>query len=226
MSGKKETKHLSYEKLKNIYDMLCSYTYQERIERLDLKPDRADVIIPAAKIFLSVMKNADIEKVFVRGWQCVAKKGEFKVGHYINSKFGKGICFYLDGIKTDIIDWKMPFKYPIIEMEKIRMASKEDILGMKLDIITAAPEYARYDKKDFVDLVCLFNDFSIAQMIEIYKQRHPQLAFPERMVLEGLQYAELADKKPNPTMLIDLSWEEVKSKIAQAIQDYLNMRIY
>lgn len=65
MSGKKETKHLSYEKLKNIYDMLCSYTYQERIERLDLKPDRADVIIPAAKIFLSVMKNADIEKVFV-----------------------------------------------------------------------------------------------------------------------------------------------------------------
>lgn len=65
MSGKKETKHLSYEKLKNIYDMLCSYTYQERVERLDLKPDRADVIIPAAKIFLSVMKNADIEKVFV-----------------------------------------------------------------------------------------------------------------------------------------------------------------
>ncbi len=65
ISGKKETKHLSYDKLKGIYDMLCSYTYQERIERLDMKPDRADVIIHAAKIFLTVMKNADIEKVFV-----------------------------------------------------------------------------------------------------------------------------------------------------------------
>lgn len=65
LSGKKETKHLSYERLKGIYDMLCSYTYQERIERLDLKPDRADVIIPAAKIFLSVMKNSDIDRVFV-----------------------------------------------------------------------------------------------------------------------------------------------------------------
>ena len=65
ISGKKETKHLSYEKLKGIYEMLCSYTYQERIERLDMKPDRADVIIPAAKIFLSVMKNSDIERVFV-----------------------------------------------------------------------------------------------------------------------------------------------------------------
>ena len=65
LSGKKETKHLSYERLKGIYEMLCSYTYQERIERLEMKPDRADVIIPAAKIFLSVMKNADIERVFV-----------------------------------------------------------------------------------------------------------------------------------------------------------------
>ena len=65
MSGKKETKHLSYDRLKGIYEMLCSYTYQERIERLDLKPDRADVIIPAAKIFLTVMKHADIERVFV-----------------------------------------------------------------------------------------------------------------------------------------------------------------
>ncbi len=45
--------------------MLASYTLQERIERLDLKPDRADVIVPAAKIFLTVMKNAEIEKVFV-----------------------------------------------------------------------------------------------------------------------------------------------------------------
>jgi exopolyphosphatase / guanosine-5'-triphosphate,3'-diphosphate pyrophosphatase len=65
MSGKKETKHLSYERLKSIYEMLCSYNYQERIERLDLKPDRADVIVPAAKIFMYIMKTAEIEKVFI-----------------------------------------------------------------------------------------------------------------------------------------------------------------
>ncbi|MGZ3885124.1 MAG: Ppx/GppA phosphatase family protein [Bacteroidia bacterium] len=65
MSNKKETKHLSYDKLKGQYDMLSSYTYSERIERLGLKPDRADVIVPAAKIFLTIMKTADIEKIFV-----------------------------------------------------------------------------------------------------------------------------------------------------------------
>lgn len=65
MSGKKETKHLNYDKLKGIYEMLNSYTYQERIEILELKPDRADVIIPAAKIFLTIMKTADIERIYV-----------------------------------------------------------------------------------------------------------------------------------------------------------------
>ena len=65
MSGKKDSKHLSYEKLKSMQDMLSSYTYEERITILGLKPDRADVIIPATKIFLTAMKYADIERVYV-----------------------------------------------------------------------------------------------------------------------------------------------------------------
>ncbi|MBK9284447.1 MAG: exopolyphosphatase [Sphingobacteriaceae bacterium] len=65
MSGKKDTKHLSYEKLKSMHEMLSSYSIKERVERLNLKPDRADVIVPAAKIFLFIMKHGDIEKVFV-----------------------------------------------------------------------------------------------------------------------------------------------------------------
>ncbi len=65
MANKKETKHLSYDKLKGQYEMLSSYTYEERIERLGLKPDRADVIVPAAKIFLTIMKTADIDKIYV-----------------------------------------------------------------------------------------------------------------------------------------------------------------
>ncbi len=65
MGGKKETKHLSYDKLKSMHDMLSSYTFEERITTLGLKPDRADVIIPASKIFLSAMKHAEIEKIYV-----------------------------------------------------------------------------------------------------------------------------------------------------------------
>ncbi len=62
---KKENKNLSYSKLKGINDMLNSYTYEERVEVLGLKPDRADVIIHASKIFITIMKTADIEDIFV-----------------------------------------------------------------------------------------------------------------------------------------------------------------
>lgn len=62
---KKDHKSLSYNKLKGINDMLNSYTYSERIEVLGLKPDRADVIVHASKIFITIMKTADIDNIFV-----------------------------------------------------------------------------------------------------------------------------------------------------------------
>lgn len=65
MSGKKENKSLGYNKLKGLYEMLQSYTYEERMKLLGLKPDRADVIVHAAKIYLTAMKTADIEKIYV-----------------------------------------------------------------------------------------------------------------------------------------------------------------
>ena len=62
---KKENNNISYSKLKGIYEMLNSYTYNERVEVLGLKPDRADVIVHAAKIFITIMKTADMETIFV-----------------------------------------------------------------------------------------------------------------------------------------------------------------
>jgi len=65
MTRKKDNKPLLKENLEEIFNELNALTLQERIEHLGLKPDRADVIIPAAKIFLSIMKNAQITKIFV-----------------------------------------------------------------------------------------------------------------------------------------------------------------
>lgn len=62
---KKDNKSLSYNKLKGINDMLNSYTYNERVEVLGLKPDRADVIVHASRIFITIMKTADIDNIFV-----------------------------------------------------------------------------------------------------------------------------------------------------------------
>ncbi len=62
---KKEGKSLQYDKIKEYSEYLSTFSLDERIVKLGLNPDRADVILPAAKIFLSVMKNAGIDEIIV-----------------------------------------------------------------------------------------------------------------------------------------------------------------
>lgn len=65
MSGKKLGSPLSYFYLSNLYEKLQSYSYEERITELDLNQDRADVIIPATRIFLSAMKWSGAKSIYV-----------------------------------------------------------------------------------------------------------------------------------------------------------------
>lgn len=65
LANTREGTPLSYESLKNVYDHLKSHTLEERIIKLGLKPDRADVIVPASKIYLSVMKWSGVREMHV-----------------------------------------------------------------------------------------------------------------------------------------------------------------
>lgn len=56
---------LSMKKLKSIYFDLQQLSYEERLVRLGLKPDRADVILPGAEIYMSVMRMAKIDRIYV-----------------------------------------------------------------------------------------------------------------------------------------------------------------
>jgi exopolyphosphatase/guanosine-5'-triphosphate,3'-diphosphate pyrophosphatase len=65
LTGQKEGKPVTAQKLAEICEQLSSYAYEDRIRVFKLRPDRADVIIPASKIYLSVMKWAGIKKLYV-----------------------------------------------------------------------------------------------------------------------------------------------------------------
>jgi exopolyphosphatase/guanosine-5'-triphosphate,3'-diphosphate pyrophosphatase len=65
MSGRTEGKPISFIYLNAQYEFLKQMTYQERISELSLNPDRADVIIPATKIYLSAMKWSGARKIYV-----------------------------------------------------------------------------------------------------------------------------------------------------------------
>lgn len=60
----KDLESTSHEKIKNLYESIREMTLKERIYKMRLNPDRADVIEPALKIHLSIMKWAGIKKIF------------------------------------------------------------------------------------------------------------------------------------------------------------------
>lgn len=65
ISGKSMGKPLTYFYLTSFHQMLQSYSYEERITVLDLNQDRADVIIPAIRIYLSAMKWSCAKDIYV-----------------------------------------------------------------------------------------------------------------------------------------------------------------
>jgi exopolyphosphatase/guanosine-5'-triphosphate,3'-diphosphate pyrophosphatase len=65
VSGKMVGKPLSYFYLTSYFNTLQSYSYEERITVLDLNQDRADVIIPAMRIYLSSMKWSGAKNIYV-----------------------------------------------------------------------------------------------------------------------------------------------------------------
>lgn len=65
LSGKALGKPLTYFYLVSYYNLLKSYSYEERITELSLNQDRADVIIPALRIYLSAMKWSGAKHIYV-----------------------------------------------------------------------------------------------------------------------------------------------------------------
>lgn len=60
-----EDRPISYNKLKSLYEYLNSFSLKDRINVLGLNNDRADVIIPACEIFLTLMKYGRLRQVIV-----------------------------------------------------------------------------------------------------------------------------------------------------------------
>jgi exopolyphosphatase/guanosine-5'-triphosphate,3'-diphosphate pyrophosphatase len=65
LSEEKNGVPLSFIKLKSLYSYLNSFSLKDRINVLGINQDRADVIIPACEIFISVMKWANIKSIYV-----------------------------------------------------------------------------------------------------------------------------------------------------------------
>lgn len=108
-----------------------------------------------------------------------------------------------DNVKVDLF-YTDPFIRPMEQLDKIRMASVDDIVAMKMDVISRGGR-----KKDFWDLYMLRNHYSEEQMISLYEERYPYGATKEECVA-GLTNFSVADTEPDPICLQNKVWQLIK----------------
>lgn len=63
--SKRKADRIKVETLKELYTSMSALTVEQLIEQYDLREDRADVIVPAAQLFLMVAGEAEAESIIV-----------------------------------------------------------------------------------------------------------------------------------------------------------------
>jgi hypothetical protein len=75
-------------------------------------------------------------------------------------------------IRVDFVSLPYPLIDKLVIEDKIRLASINDIVAMKLKAIAG-----RGSKKDFYDIYYLLNQFSVKEMILLFKEKSPIMKY-------------------------------------------------
>ena len=126
-----------------------------------------------------------------------------------------GIFCFIDEVKVDIIRHPHPIIRPQQLFDGIRMISTEDIIAMKVQAVLG-----RGKKKDFLDIATLLEHFSIADFIQLHKEK-----FATQNLLitvpQAITYFLDADESEEPISLKSQTWDSVKDFISGKVREYL-----
>lgn len=116
----------------------------------------------------------------------------------------------VDAIKLDLY-YTDKFIQPVFKAEDVRMATVEEIIAMKLDVVQRGGR-----KKDFWDLHELIDRYSLEQMISLHHQRYPY-NHDETLIKSNFVNFEIADDDFEPICLLGKYWEIVKLDMIEFI---------
>jgi len=115
-------------------------------------------------------------------------------------------------IKLDIY-YTDDFIRPPIIIDQIRMATIEELIAMKVDVIARQGR-----KKDFWDLHELLNNYSMTEMISLHQQRYPY-SHNEDLIKNNFIDFNSADGDFDPLCLKGKYWELIKLDFSNTIED-------
>ena len=105
---------------------------------------------------------------------------------------------------------------PAIEVDGIRMATIEEIIAMKIDVVQRGGR-----KKDFWDLHDLLQSYDICQMLDLHEQRYPYTHDIE-LIIHNFTSFEQVDEDFNPICFKGKYWEFIKEDFEEAIIKHKN----
>ena len=108
-----------------------------------------------------------------------------------------------DFVKIDLY-YTDDFIEPPIIMESIRMATTNEIIAMKLDVILRGGR-----KKDFWDLHYFIDKINLDEMISLFQKRYPYNDDYTK-IREQFTNFEIANTDFEPICLLDKNWEIIK----------------
>jgi predicted nucleotidyltransferase component of viral defense system len=131
-----------------------------------------------------------------------------------NAGMGKSYLVGSDeesAIKLDIYYSMDPFIQPSSELEGIRLATVEEIIAMKVDVIQRGGR-----KKDFWDLHEALNQYGVNDMIVLHKQRF-EWTHDEALIRKNFTDFNIADNDFDPICLKEKEWVFIKEDIEKAL---------
>lgn len=128
---------------------------------------------------------------------------------------GFGKSYYIgdsqeDCIKLDLF-YTDPFINEYVIIEGIRMATVEEIIAMKLEVISRMGR-----KKDFWDLHELKDDYTMATMFTLHEKRYPY-THDRAVLLQNFSNFSEADDDFEPDCLRGKHWELIKLDLTEFV---------
>jgi hypothetical protein len=129
---------------------------------------------------------------------------------------GLGKSYYIGSSEEDCVKLDLfytdKFIQDIILMDGIRFATVEEIIAMKIDVISRGGR-----KKDFWDIHELKDDYSVEEMLSLHKQRNPY-THDEDQIRRNFSNFENADDDFDPICLKGKYWEIIKLDIIDFVR--------
>ena len=121
---------------------------------------------------------------------------------------GPGKSYYIGNSEEDCVKLDLfytdKFIQDIIQIDGIRLATFEEIIAMKIDVISRGGRI-----KDFSDIHELKDDYSIKEMLALHKQRNPYTHDGDQ-IRRNITNFENADNDFDPICLKGKLWEIIK----------------